>query len=189
MAIGGVLFDIDALTGFATAVADASIADCAPSVLFIITDSPAKPMIFQDREPLSSLQTTADTPQAALLKEYEYWADCRFGVACAAWFSAVHVTITDTPTYEELDTQLTAICDQFRTFTLPKGSDADDAIYVHEGWTPNATNLTLLCNMKLAQRLDKMRTSDLIAAGTTGATITNQYANAFSLIPTSALGA
>ncbi|MES5383468.1 site-specific DNA-methyltransferase [Mycolicibacterium conceptionense] len=38
----GVLFDIDALTGFATAVADATIAGRAPSVLFIITDSLAE---------------------------------------------------------------------------------------------------------------------------------------------------
>ncbi|WP_232490781.1 site-specific DNA-methyltransferase [Mycobacterium dioxanotrophicus] len=38
----GVLFDIDALTGFAAVVADAAIAGRAPAVLFIITDSPAE---------------------------------------------------------------------------------------------------------------------------------------------------
>ncbi|CPT81086.1 adenine specific DNA methylase Mod [Mycobacteroides abscessus] len=48
----GVLFDIDALTGFATAVADASIADCAPSVLFIITDSPAEYQQAAERLPV-----------------------------------------------------------------------------------------------------------------------------------------
>ncbi|WP_237573604.1 site-specific DNA-methyltransferase [Mycolicibacterium lacusdiani] len=38
----GVLFDIDALTGFAAAVTTATIDGRAPSVLFVITDSPAE---------------------------------------------------------------------------------------------------------------------------------------------------
>ncbi|MEN3225140.1 site-specific DNA-methyltransferase [Mycolicibacterium porcinum] len=48
----GVLFDIDALTGFATAVADAAIAGRAPAVLFIITDSPAEYQQAAERLPV-----------------------------------------------------------------------------------------------------------------------------------------
>ena len=157
-------------------------------IIAVITDSPLKPIIFQDREPLSGLLTDADTPQALLQKEFQYWVDVRFGVAGAAWMSALHVTITDTPTLTELDTQLTDICNRFRTFTLPKGRDVDDALYVHEGWVPDAANLTLFCNMGLAQLLDKLRTTDLVASGTSGAVVNNQYQNKFTLIPTSALG-
>ena len=156
-------------------------------IIAVITDSPLKPMLFQDREPLSGLLTDADTPAADLVKEYQYWVDCRYGVACSSWMSAVHVTITDTPDLTELDTQLTNICNQFRTFTLPKGADVDDSLYVHEGWVPEASNFLILCNMGLAQLLDKLRTTDLVASGTSGATVNNQYMNKFSLIPTSAL--
>ncbi|CPR69890.1 site-specific DNA-methyltransferase [Mycobacteroides abscessus] len=48
----GVLFDIDALTEFAAAVADASIAGRAPAVLFIITDSPAEYQQTTERLPV-----------------------------------------------------------------------------------------------------------------------------------------
>lgn len=158
-------------------------------VALVLTNTAIKPLIFQDRESLSSLMTDAETPEAAKLREYEYWADCRFGLAYGFWWDAIHVTITDTPTLNELDTQLTNICNRFRSFTLPKGNDIDDAMYVHEGWVPDASNFTLLCNMGLAQLLDKLRTTDLIASGTGGSVVNNQYQNKFTLIPTSALGA
>ena len=158
-------------------------------IIAIITDCPLKPVIFQDREPLSGLLTDADTPQAALLREYQYWADCRFGVACAAWMSAIHVTITDTPSLSELDTLLTNVFNRFRTFTMPKANDLDDTTYVHEGWVPDAGNLTILSSLQLTTLLDKMRTTDLIASGTSGAVVNNQFQNKFTLIPTSALGA
>lgn len=158
-------------------------------IALVLTNTAIKPLIFQDRESLSSLMTDAETPEAAKLREYEYWADCRFGLAYGFWWDAIHVTITDTPTLNELDTQLTSICNRFRSFTLPKGADIDDSMYVHEGWVPDASNFTLLCNMGLAQLLDKLRTTDLIASGTGGAVVNNQYQNKFTLIPTSALGA
>ncbi len=157
-------------------------------IIAVITDNPAKPMLFQNREPLKYLQDDY-SPQALEAREFKYWADTRFGVSPAAWFTCILLTITDTPTLTELDTNLTAICDQFRTFTLPKGSDTDDVQYFHEGWVPDASNFTLLCNMGLAQRLDKLRTTDLIASGTGGAVVNNQYQNKFKLIPTSSLGA
>lgn len=48
----GVLFDIDALTGFAAAVAAAAIDGRAPGVLFIITDSPAEYQQAAERLPV-----------------------------------------------------------------------------------------------------------------------------------------
>lgn len=157
-------------------------------VAMVLTNTAFKPVLFQDRQSLTSLQTDADTPQAAKVKEYEYWADCRFGLGYGFWWDAIHMTITDTPTLTELDTHLTDICDRFRTFTLPKGADVDDSLYVHEGWVPEASNFTILCNLGLAQRLDKLRTTDLVASGTGGAVVNNQYQGKFELIPTSALG-
>ena len=156
-------------------------------IVAVITDGPAKPMLFQNREPLKELRDDY-TPQALKEREFEYWADCRFGVSAAAWFTAIHITITDTPTLAELDSILTSLADRFRTFTLPKGSDADDVLYFHEGWLPETNTFTLLCNLGLGQLLYKLRTTELIAAGTGGAVVNNQWREKFTLIPTSALG-
>lgn len=159
-------------------------------VIACICNNPViKPVIFQDRESLSSLLTTADTPQAALLKEYEYWCDCRFGLGYGFWWDAIHMTITDTPTLSEVLSIIRQIINLFRTFTLPKGSDADTALYVHEGWVPSKEDFVLFTNMRLGELFDVVATQPLIAAGTSGATITNQYQNKFTVIPTSALGA
>lgn len=157
-------------------------------IVALIPTSDIKPVIFQNREPVKELRDDY-TPQAMLTKEFHYWADTRFGLGYGYWFDAIHVTITDTPTLTELDTQLTEIANRFRTFTLPKGSDVDDSLYVHEGWVPESENFYLLCNLGLAQLLYKLRTTELIAAGSGGAVINNQWREKFTLVPTSALGA
>lgn len=157
-------------------------------IIATITDGPARPILFQMREPLRELRDNG-TPQAEEQREYKYWSDTRFGVACAAWFTSVLMTITDTPTLPELTATLLAMFNRLRTFTLPKGSDVDDVLYFHEGWTPSAKNVTLLCNLQLATLLETIRDSALIASGTGGGVVTNYLANKFSLVPTSALGA
>lgn len=157
-------------------------------VIGLVVDNPAvKPVVFQDRESLSQLMTDADTPQAAKLREYEYWADCRFGLAYGFWWDAYHVTITDTPTVAECYELIRQIINGFRSFTLPKGKDTDDTLYVHEGWNPDPTNFVLLCNLKLGELL---RTALTIAQYTTSTgNVDNVYRNVATLIPTSALGA
>ena len=155
----------------------------------VLTNPTIKPVVFQDRESLSALETDADSPQAKKMKEYEYWCDCRFGLAYGFWWDAVHLTITDTPTLTEAQDHLEDIVNQFRTFTLPKGADMDDAMYTHEGWVPDSSNFYVLCNMSLGETLSTIQSESLIAAGTSGATITNKWRNKFTLIPTSALGA
>lgn len=157
-------------------------------VAMILTNTAFKPVLFQDRQSLTGLDTDAESPQARKQKEFEYWSDCRFGLGYGFWWDAIHITITDTPTLTELDSIITSLCDRFRTFTLPKGNEIDDALYVHEGWVPESKNFTLLCNLGLAQRLDKLRTTELIASGTGGAVVNNQYKDKFELVPTSALG-
>lgn len=158
-------------------------------IIAVITDNPIKPLIFQDREPLSGLETDADTAQAKEAREFKYWADTRFGIACAGWQVAIHMTITDTPTLSELSGHIRDIINRFRTFTLPKGSDVDDALYMHENWKPSKTGLTLLCNMGLGELLDVIANHEMIAAGTSGATVSNQYNGKFTVVPTGALGA
>lgn len=155
----------------------------------VLTNPTIKPLIFQDRQSLTSLLTDADTPQAMKQKEFEYWCDCRFGLAYGFWWDAIHLTITDTPTLTEVQGHIRALINRFRTFTLPKGRDVDTAMYVHENWTPDSSNFYILCNMGLGELLSTVQTESLIAAGTSGATITNQYKGRFTVIPTSALGA
>ena len=157
-------------------------------VIGLVVDNPAvKPVLFQDREPLSELMTDADTPQAAKLKEYEYWADTRFGLGYGYWWDGYHVTITDTPTVAECYTLVEQIINGFRSFTLPKGKDTDSTLYVHEGWQPNSQNFVLLCNLKLAVILDRaLKLTQYVAS--TG-NVDNVYKDIATVIPTSALGA
>jgi phage major head subunit gpT-like protein len=157
-------------------------------VIALITDNAAiKPVIFQDRQSLSELMTDADSPQAALQKEYMYWADCRFGLAYGFWWDAIDVAISDTPTVPECYDIIRQTIDTFRTFTLPKGADADDPLYVHEGWVPNRSNFKLLCNLSLAELL---RTAVSITQyQASGGNVDNVYKDVAEVIPTSALGA
>lgn len=157
-------------------------------VIALITDNSAiKPVLFQDREPLSALQTDAQTPQAAKLKEYEYWADCRFGLGYGFWWDAYHMTITDTPTVGECYEMVRQIINGFRTFTLPKGRDSDDTLYIHEGWYPQASNFFLCCNLKLAEILNTALTISQYVTST--GNVDNVYKGVATVVPTSALGA
>ncbi len=150
-------------------------------IIAVITDGPAKPVLFQNREPLKDLQDNG-SPQAMEAREFRYWSDTRFGVAPAAWFTSVLNTITDTPTLTELQTIILRMFNRLRTFTLPVGSDVDDPLYFWEGWTPASNNCTLLCNLQLATLLETIRDSALIASGTSGGVVTNYLQGKFLLI-------
>ncbi len=146
-----------------------------------------KPVIFQDRESLSQLMTDADTPAALKQKEFEYWADCRFGMAYGFWWDAYHLTISDTPTVEECYAIVRQIINGMRAFTLPKGKDTDEDQYVHEGWDYDSSNLVLLCNLKLAEVLSTaIKIGQYVSA--TG-NVDNVYKDKATVIGTSALGA
>ncbi len=146
-----------------------------------------KPIIFQDREALSELKDDSRDALSEKVKEIEYWADCRFGLAYGFWWDAVLLTITDTPTLPELQGHIKDIINRFRTFTLPKGADVDSTMKVHENWVPAPDNFLLLCNLQLAELLRTVQKSELIAAGTSGATVTNTYRDVFDYLPTSSL--
>ena len=160
----------------------------AHKIILVITDGPARPLLFQNREPLKELQNNG-TPNAMEARESRYWADTRFGMACAAWFTSVYMAISNTPSLTELTTDLLAMFNRLRTFTLPKGNDVDDSLYFWEGWTPAANNCVALCNLQLATLLETIRDSALIASGTGGGVVTNYLQGKFKVIPTSALGA
>jgi hypothetical protein len=122
------------------------------------------------------------------MKEYLYWADMRFGLAYGFWWDAYHVTITDTPTVGEVvETLIPQIVNGFRSFTLPKGDDGDDALFVHEGWVPSAQNFYLLSNLKLAEVLDTAVNQSQYVRST--GNVDNVYRGKFTVVPTSALGA
>lgn len=156
-------------------------------IALVTTNAAVKPLIFQDRESLTALQTDADTPAGMKQREFEYWADCRFGLAYGFWWDAIHLTITDTPTVDEMiETIIPQLINRFRTFTLPKGKDTDDAMYVHEGWVPDKSNLVLLINLGLAEIA---QTAISIPGYSTGGGKANVYKDKALVVPTSALGA
>lgn len=157
-------------------------------VIALVCDNPSmKPLLVQVRKPVEELKTTAETPQADLLQEYEYWSDARFGLGYGFWWDAYHVTITDTPTVAECYSLIEQIINGLRTFTAPKGRDSDDSIYIHEGWMPTASNFVLLCNMKLGAILTRAVALTQYVAST--GNVDNVYKDAATVIPTSALGA
>ena len=157
-------------------------------IIALRMDNPAiKPIVFQDRESLSELMTDAGTPQADREKVSGYWADCRFGLGYGYWWDGYHLTITDTPTIEELYTIIEQIINGMRTFTLPKGRDEDGSLYVHENWDPMSDNFVLLCNLKLGTRLRRAMNITQYVAST--GNVDNVYQNVAKVIPTSALGA
>lgn len=156
-------------------------------MILLRVDNPIKPVIFQDREALSSLITDADTPQAREVKQFKYWADTRFGLGYGFWWDAYHITITDTPSVGECYEIIRQGINGMRTFTLPKGSDTDTSLYVHEGWVPAKDNLVILCNLKLAEILRTALTINQYVTST--GNVDNVYKDVAELVPTSALGA
>lgn len=155
-------------------------------VVAMVVDNPViKPVIFQDRQPLSGLQDDTSDAVAKKLKEYEFWADTRFGLGYGFWWDAVHVTITDTPTVAECYELIEDIVNQFRSFTLPKGKDTDDSLYVHEGWDPNPQNFVLACNLQLGQILKRALSITQYVAST--GNVDNVYKDVATVVPTSAL--
>jgi phage major head subunit gpT-like protein len=157
-------------------------------LIFLIKSNPViKPIFFQEREPLSSLLTTADTPQAMEQMVYDYWCDCRFGVGYGFWWDACFMTITNTPTYAEMQTIFQQVAAAFRAMTLPPGASGDTLLYVHEGWVPTPENFLILCDMQIAEILRTFLSSELVAAGTGGGVVTNTYRGWADYLPTSAL--
>lgn len=156
-------------------------------VIALRTDGPLKPVLFQDRESLSGLMTDADTPAADKLREYEYWADCRFGLGYGYWWDTYHVTITDTPTVAECYDLVRQILNGMRSFTLPKGKLSSDTLYIHENWSPNASNFVLVCNLKLKEILRTALTISQYVAST--GNVDNVYKDFATVIESSALGA
>lgn len=165
--------------------AAASDAATTKIIMLILTNPAIKPVIFQDREPLSGLKTDADTPQADKVKEYEYWVDTRFGLGYGFWWDAIHMTITDTPTLTECQEILGLMEDRARTFTLPKGSDADDTLYAHEGWAPDQSNTLILCSPTLHNKLRQVLNNETIVSS--GAAVTNSYKGWAKLYQTGSL--
>lgn len=157
-------------------------------VIALRVDNPVyKPIIFQDRESLGALETDADSPEARKKKMFEYWADCRFGLGYGYWWDAYNVAITNTPTVADCYTLIEQIVNGMRTFTLPKGRDSDDLLYVHEGWEPTPESFVLVCNLKLGLVLQRaMKITQYVAS--TG-NVDNVYQNCATIIPSSALGA
>lgn len=154
-------------------------------IAMIVDNSAIKPVIYQDREALESLMTDADTPQAALLKEYQYWADCRFGLGYGFWWDTIHMTITDTPSVAECYDIVETLINAFREFTLPKGRDTDDTLYIHEQWKPQPANFKLACNLQLAQILQRALAITQYVSST--GNVDNVYKDVAEVIPTSAL--
>jgi phage major head subunit gpT-like protein len=128
----------------------------------LITDSPIKPLFWQDRE-APFLDTDAGTPQSRFARQYRYWADLRGGTGYGYWWDAVFCTVTNTPTPAEFIKIVNKIKGVFRGFTLPSfNSESGTLEYVHEQRTFSAANLTLVVSTGLEAIADIVSKADVI---------------------------
>ena len=154
-------------------------------LIALVCENSVKPVIFQDREALTGLQTDAESPQAAKLKEYEYWVDSRFGLGYGFWWDGIFMDITDTPKDKEVIEIVETLISAFRSFKLPNASADEDSIYVHEGWVPSSENFVLIADMNLEPRLRTVLSRGEYADGSV--LLTHPYKDVATIIGTSAL--
>jgi phage major head subunit gpT-like protein len=147
-----------------------------------------RPLLIQDREPLSGLLDDTQDSKATKARRYEYWADCRFGLGFGYWWDAVRMDVTDTPSLAECKQIIRDICDQFRTFKLPANKTADEDIYVHaDNWVPDSANFTLVVSPGLMELFNEIRSSENVNTGSGNTSESNVYRNRFNLVASSAL--
>lgn len=126
-----------------------------------------KPIIVQQREPLSSLETNAGTPQGEEAREYRYWCQARWGVGYGFWWDALLVNITNTPTTLELLTISSLARQRIRSFRLPKsaltGDTKDIARGPHDDKSFSTETCTLLCGGQLETNIETLLNAENIA--------------------------
>jgi len=128
----------------------------------LVTDTPVKPVIWQDRKgPVFG--TTAGTPQSDEQQKVNWWVTMRGAAAFGWWWNAVMVKFANTPTLAELLTALGQVKTQLYGFKLPKNLGTDVDQYMHAQTKFEAGNLTIVASTGLAQLMSQALRLSLIA--------------------------
>lgn len=132
-----------------------------------------KPVIIQEREPISELKTDAGTPQADEAKEYKYWIDARYGAGYGFWWDALLINITNTPNLTDIQSYLGKAKIRMRSFLLEKAEADDDDLNFHGDTTFDSNSVTLIHGVALEEMLRTALNSEVIVQS--GAPVTNLY--------------
>jgi phage major head subunit gpT-like protein len=144
-------------------------------LIFIMNNgfSGIKPVLLQEREALSELQTDQGTPQAEERRSYRYWIDARWGVGFGFWWDAILVNITNTPTLTELQTVFERVVTRFRQFRLPVGNASDPPRGVHDNAQFTPDTCTILTTGRLEVAMGSIVGNETIV--NSGGAVTNYF--------------
>lgn len=145
-----------------------------------------KPIVLQEREPLSALETDAGTPQAEETREYKYWCTARWGIGYGFWWDTLMVNITNTPTTSELLDITTLARKRIRAYRLPSssltGNTADVARSPHDSTRFTPDTCTLLCGGQLETNIETLINAETLVQS--GAPVTNIFRGKAKMIYT-----
>lgn len=176
-------------TGNILSYTAASADGAAYKLIFLMNNGSVggiRPVVIQQREALSALETDAGTPQAEETREYKYWCTARWGVGYGFWWDALLVNITNTPTTSELLDITTKARARIRAYRLPSssltGNTADIARSPHDGMQFNPSNVTLLCGGQLETNIETLINAETLVQS--GAPVTNIFRGKAKMIYT-----
>lgn len=168
---------------------DAASNDGATHTVVALLKGPGlKPIIWQDRKD-KGLEDNGNTPQSKEEKQVKFWYDFEGAAAFGFWWSGVKVTVTDTPTVNEVETIIKNVELAFRGFKLDKADPADDEWWPNEQLTFTTESIVYIVNPSLENLFRAVFTSENIQAGTAGGTKTNIYRGHGELLVSNYLGA
>ena len=169
----------NALTFTSTNTSDAA----TYKMIFLIHKNKLKPLLWQNRK-APKINTTAGTPQSIEAKEAHYFIDMEGAPAFGYWWDALQITITNTPSINDMFTCFDAAYKTFYQFALPAALTTDPTLYVHQGLQFTSENCTILCSTGLFALLRHALYEDRVGvsvANSTSGITSNIYYNNFGL--------
>lgn len=162
-------------TGNNALTADNASNDAAThTVVALIKTGALKPCLWQERQDLG-LRDNSGSDASDEEKRVKFWYDYEGAPGFGFWWDAVKLTITDTPTVNEVENHIKAIELAFRGFKLDKADPADDDWWPHAQLKFTTESIVYIVNPTLENLFRAVLESETLQAGTTGGTKTNIY--------------
>jgi phage major head subunit gpT-like protein len=177
------------LTYTASGTSDGKVHLCAILIHADVTNKGVKPMLWQLRKPFR-FHNDAGTPLSQKVMQADYWIHGEFAAAFGYWWDAILCTITNTPGLLDIFTILDGFRQTFRRFTLPKNLPGDQLQRVHEQFSYNKNNVTIVTDTYMEALFNHVLNEERIgvapntlATGTTAGFTNNIYRDKFAYIP------
>lgn len=153
-------------------------------VAFLLHYGAVKPLGYQVRK-APRLGTSAGESRSTEAKQVNYWCDLEGAAFFGYWWDAVLVTITNTPSLQDIFTIIDQAAKQFWSFQLPAALPTDPALYVHQDVEFSPEVGTVVCStglgMLFTHALNEDRVGVSVAGSTSGIT-SNIYRGKWGLV-------